>query len=82
MGSTGDSEPQRERIEEVRVPRWDAKRRVWWAIELLERERRTPSRQPAPTHSLWEVPAEKPNQEASTTAPRSRGTSAWREPKA
>jgi hypothetical protein len=31
----------RERIEGVRVPCWDAKRRVWKAIELLERERGT-----------------------------------------
>ena len=39
----GDSEPQ-EQIEGVRVPCWDcwdAKRRVWQAIELLERERGT-----------------------------------------
>ena len=38
---------QREHIEGVRVPCWDAKRRVWKAIELLKRERRTVPRRSA-----------------------------------
>ena len=45
-GAGGDGEPRRERIEGVRVPCWDAKRRVWKAIELLERESRTAGRTP------------------------------------
>ncbi len=48
-GAAGDDEPQRERIEGVRVPCWDAKRRVWRAIELLERERRTALSSSKPT---------------------------------
>lgn len=54
----GDGEPQRERIEGVRVPCWDAKRRVWKAIELLERERRTTRRASSPTRSEAETKPE------------------------
>ena len=51
----------RERIEGVRVSCWDAKRRVWKAIELLERERGT-----VPRRSAQESLAKKPGREAST----------------
>ena len=52
MGSAagGDGE-SRERIEGVRIPCWDAKRRVWKAIELLEAEQRTASSRSKPAPS-------------------------------
>ena len=37
MGAGGANQPTEEHIEGVRIPCWDAKRRVWQAIELLER---------------------------------------------
>lgn len=49
MGAGGAGEPTEERIEGVRVPCWDARRRVWQAIELLEQERRTGSLRPKQT---------------------------------
>ncbi len=42
MGSTGDGEPQMERIEGVRVPCWDAKRRLL----LIQARPTTISRRP------------------------------------
>ena len=49
MGAAGEGGSTEERIEGVRIPCWDARRRVWQAIELLERERRTVSPQPKQT---------------------------------
>jgi hypothetical protein len=49
MGAGGAGQPTEEHIEGVRVPCWDARRRVWQAIELLERERRMGSPRPKQT---------------------------------
>lgn len=70
MGSAGGGDSElRDKIEGVRVPCWDAKRRVWQAIELLERERRIISGRTAklePTSSPQGLMVNEPDQRNST----------------
>ncbi len=51
MGAAGEGEPTEELVEGVRVPCRDANRRVWQALELLEREWRAAKRPSATTQA-------------------------------